>query len=155
MELERVKIGEAVVSEYRVLLRISGEICLPKDYPKIRAFCEKRIENTVQYAKEVVGARLCEEYASLTDTRAKARFSVTRCTLFCEPLYADETCALFRLEAVWSGEVIGRFEYASAWDLRDESLLLPREVKKHENLRAYASIFGEKSEKKIVKKLAN
>ncbi|MBQ7173435.1 MAG: hypothetical protein IJR88_04890 [Clostridia bacterium] len=155
METEQVRLCEIVVGEYRVLLRMEGNLTLPVAYPKIASFYRQLFQNTLSWGKEVLGKELCREYAALPDPRQKSRFPTTRALFRNQLLYDDGEYAVILSTADWSGKKEGLFQYAGAWLLQKEILLLPNEVKKHEKLREYAAIFGEKSEKNIVKKLAN
>ena len=148
MQTERLRMNEIVIGEYRVLLRMEGDLCLPIAFPKIRSFYKTLCQNTLSWGKEALGRELCREYADLPSTLEKARFPTTRCSLFIEIPYEDSEHAVIICSARWSGKVEGLFRYIGVWNMREELLLAPREVKKHKALAKSLAPFYEKGNKK-------
>lgn len=148
MQTERVRLHEIVIGEYRVLLRMEGDLYLPIAFPKIRAFYERLCQNTLDWGKEVLGRKLCQVYEALPTTLEKARFPTTRCNLLIEIPYEDERHAAILCSARWSGKVEGLFRYCGVWDLAEELLLPPKEVKQHKEFAETLAPFGEKTGKK-------
>ena len=148
METERLRMNEIVIGEYRVLLRMEGDLLLPTDRPKIRAFYEKLCQNTLAFGKERLGRALCEEYAALADTRSKSRFPTTRCSLLTEIPFADDGYVAIALSARWSGKIEGMFHYVGVWQEEREELLPMREVKQHKKIAVALADFGEKKGQK-------
>ena len=148
METERLRRNEIVIGEYRVLLRMEGDLLLPTDHPKICAFYETLCQNTLAWGKEKLGRALYDEYAALVDTRAKSRFPTTRCSLFTEIPFEEDDYVAIALSARWSGNVEGLFRYIGVWQLSKEELLPAREVKQHKEIAARLAVFGEKRGKK-------
>ena len=148
MQTERVLMRQIVIGEYRVLLRMEGDLFLPIAYPKIRAFYETLCQNTLVWGKEVLGKSLCKEYADLPDPLSKSRFPTTRCNLFIEIPYEGKEYAAIVCSARWSGKVEGLHRYVGVWQLSEELLLPPREVKKHKEIAEKLAAFGEKKKKK-------
>lgn len=148
METERLQMNEIVIGEYRVLLRMEGDLLLPIGRPKIRAFYEKLCQNTLAWGKQRLGRALCDEYAALADTRLKSRFPTTRCSLFTEIPFEDDEHVAIVLSARWSGKIEGVFRYVGVWQTEREELLPMREVKKHKKVAASLAELSEKRGKK-------
>lgn len=148
MQTETLRRHEIVIGEYRVLLRMEGELLLPTEHPKIRAFYERLYQNTFAWGKEVLGRALCKEYAELPDTLSKSRFPTTRCNLSMELSYEDDSFAAILCSAVWRGKIEGAFRHVGVWELQSELLLPPREIKCHKEMATIQALFGEKTGKK-------
>ena len=142
MQTERDYRQEIVVGEYRVLLRMEGELYLPIAYPAIRAFYQRLLENTLYWGKEIAGKSLCAEYAALGTPLEKSRFPTTRCTMFTELPYEDRKHAAIVAGARWSGKKEGLFYYAGVWNLAKEELLPPRQIKKLPDLAKALAAYG-------------
>ena len=139
MELEYLEIRKTVRHGYQVLLRVEGELFLPKDCPKIREFYEELSSTCLSWAQNQYGEELKKAYSALESNKERARFRTQGYRLRIGRCFENEQYAAFLCESVladqWSGTG-GAYRRASqVWNKREETLIPPSQILKAFGLR--------------------
>lgn len=128
MELERVEWKSAVRAEYTLLLRIEAEMLLPTELPRAREFYKTLCKTCTDWAREVYGHRLTEDFEALEDVAQRARIRPHCYRFRVNRSYEDGELISFVCESAlvgaWRGFENGYFRTAQVWK-KKEGLLMP------------------------------
>ena len=132
MELEFLEVRKTVRHGYQVLLRVEGELFLPKDVPKIRAFYEDLSNTCLSWAQDQYGKSLEKEYLALESNKERARFHAQKYQFRVRKCFENETLVAFLCEAAfahrWSGSGDGYRRVSHVWNIREELMLPPSQI---------------------------
>ena len=132
MELEFLELRKAVRHGYQVLLRVEGELFLPKDFPKIRDFYEALSNTCLSWAHNRYGEELKAAYSALESNKERARFPTQKYQLCVRRCFEDEHYVAFLCESALKAHGTGdRYRRVShVWNKQEESILPQAQILK-------------------------